>query len=134
MINKSVLYFCNMKYIALLLIPSLFVSCYQIERNCNDFKTGTYKSKITIDGVIYKSTFSRDSLLQVESFEGTVDSTYVRWINNCEVVFKTINPKNRAEKKDIHLKILTTSKDSYSFEYGYVGDTYKRQGEATRIN
>jgi|TARA_B110000003_G_C16503777_1_gene478427 hypothetical protein len=73
-------------------------------------------------------------LLQVESFEGTVDSTYVRWINNCEVVFKTINPKNRAEKKDIHLKILTTSEDSYSFEYGYVGDTYKRQGEATRIN
>jgi hypothetical protein len=123
-----------MKYIALLLIPYLFVSCYQIERNCNDFKTGTYKSKITIDGVIYKSTFSRDSLLQVESFEGTVDSTYVRWINNCEVVFKTINPKNRAEKKDIHLKILTTSEDSYSFEYGYVGDTYKRQGEATRIN
>jgi hypothetical protein len=123
-----------MKYIALLLIPSLFVSCYQIERNCNDFKTGTYKSKITIDGIIYKSTFSRDSLLQVESFEGTVDSTYVRWINNCEVVFKTINPKNRAEKKDIHLKILTTSEDSYSFEYGYVGDTYKRQGEATRIN
>ena len=123
-----------MKYIALLLITSLFVSCYQIERNCNDFKTGTYKSKITIDGIIYKSTFSRDSLLQVESFEGTVDSTYVRWINNCEVVFKTINPKNRAEKKDIHLKILTTSEDSYSFEYGYVGDTYKRQGEATRIN
>tara|TARA_B100000768_G_scaffold27057_1_gene25283 strand:+ start:623 stop:994 length:372 start_codon:yes stop_codon:yes gene_type:complete len=123
-----------MKYIALLLIPSLFVSCYQIERNCNDFKTGTYKSKITIDGIIYKSTFSRDSLLQVESFEGTVDSTYVRWINNCEVVFKTINPKNRAEKKDIHLKILTTSEDSYRFEYGYVGDTYKRQGEATRIN
>ena len=50
------------------------------------------------------------------------------------MIFKTINPKNRAEKKDIHLKILTTTKNSYKFEYGYIGDTNNRQGEATRIN
>ena len=123
-----------MKYIASLLVLSLFVSCYTIERNCTDFKTGTYKSEITINGVLYTSKFSRDSEIQIETFKGVIDSSSVRWINDCEMVFKTINPKNRAEKKDIHLKILTTSKDSYSFEYGYIGDTNKRQGEATRIN
>ena len=123
-----------MKYIASLSVLSLFVSCYTIERNCTDFKTGTYKSEITIDGVLYTSKFSRDSEIQIETFKGAIDSSSVRWINDCEMVFKTINPKNRAEKKDIHLKILTTSKDSYSFEYGYIGDTNKRQGEATRIN
>ena len=123
-----------MKYIVSLLVLSLFVSCYTIERNCTDFKTGTYKSEITIDGVLYTSKFSRDSEIQIETFKGAIDSSSVRWINDCEMVFKTINPKNRAEKKDIHLKILTTSKDSYSFEYGYIGDTNKRQGEATRIN
>ena len=123
-----------MKYIASLLVLSLFVSCYNIERNCTDFKTGTYKSEITIDGVLYTSKFSRDSEIQTETFKGAIDSSSVRWINDCEMVFKTINPKNRAEKKDIHLKILTTSKDSYRFEYGYIGDTNKRQGEATRIN
>ena len=123
-----------MKYIASLLVLSLFVSCYNIERNCTDFKTGTYKSEITIDGVLYTSKFSRDSEIQIETFKGAIDSSSVRWINDCEMVFKTINPKNRAEKKDIHLKILTTSKDSYRFEYGYIGDTNKRQGEATRIN
>jgi hypothetical protein len=123
-----------MKFIASLLVLSLFVSCYTIERNCTDFKTGTYKSEITIDGVLYTSKFSRDSEIQIETFKGAIDSSSVRWINDCEMVFKTINPKNRAEKKDIHLKILTTSKDSYSFEYGYIGDTNKRQGEATRIN
>ena len=52
----------------------------------------------------------------------------MRWINDCEMVFKTIRPKNRAEKKDVHLKILTTTKDSYKFEYGYVGDTNKQKG------
>ena len=123
-----------MKYIASFLVLSLFVSCYTIERNCTDFKTGTYKSEITIDGVLYTSKFSRDSEIQIETFKGAIDSSSVRWINDCEMVFKTINPKNRAEKKDIHLKILTTSKESYRFEYGYIGDTNKLQGEATRIN
>ena len=123
-----------MKFIASLFVLSLFVSCYTIERNCTDFKTGTYKSEITIDGYLYTSKFSRDSEIQIETFKGVIDSSSVRWINDCEMVFKTINPKNRAEKKDIHLKILTTSKDSYRFEYGYIGDTNKRQGKATRIN
>ena len=123
-----------MKHITLLLGVLFFVSCYDVERNCNDFKTGTYKSEITINDVLYTSIFTRDSILQIEEFKSTIDSTTVRWFNDCEMIFKTINPKNRAEKKDIHLKILTTSKNSYKFEYGYVGDTNKRQGEATRIN
>ena len=118
----------------LLLGVLFFVSCYNVERNCNDFKTGSYKSEITIDDILYTSKFTRDSKLQIEEFKGSIDSASVRWINDCEMIFKTINPKNRAEKKDIHLKILTTTKNSYKFEYGYIGDTNNRQGEATRIN
>ena len=123
-----------MKYLYLFFFFVFISGCYDIDRNCNDFKTGTYKSEITIDGVLYTSKFSRESEIQIETFKGTIDSSSVRWINDCEMVFKTINPKNRAEKKDIHLKILTTSKNAYKFEYGYVGDTNKRQGEATRLN
>lgn len=122
-----------MKYL-FLFTTALCFSCYDVERNCNTFKTGTYESIITIDGKDYKSTFSRTSDLQVENFNGVIDSTKVRWLNDCEMVFKTINPKNRAEQKDIHLKILTTTKDTYKFEYGYVGDTNKQKGEAKRVN
>jgi hypothetical protein len=50
------------------------------------------------------------------------------------MVFKTLNPKNRAEQKDIHLKILTTTQQGYKFEYGYVGDTNKQKGVAKRLN
>jgi len=121
-----------MKYL-IILSALVFSSCYEVERNCNDFKTGTFESTITIDRVDYTSTFSRTSELQVEAFNGSIDSTNVRWINDCEMVFKTINPKNRAEQKDIHLKILTTTKDSYRFEYGYIGDTNKQKGEAKRL-
>jgi hypothetical protein len=121
-----------MKYL-IILSALILSSCYEVERNCNDFKTGAFESTISIDGVDYTSTFSRSSDLQVETFNGAIDSTNVRWINDCEMVFKTINPKNRAEQKDIHLKILTTTKDSYKFEYGYVGDTNKQKGEAKRL-
>ncbi len=58
----------------------------------------------------------------------------VRWINDCEMIFKTLNPKNRAEQKDVHLKILSTTKDAYTFEYGYVGSSIKQKGRAKRID
>ena len=83
-----------------------------------------------IDGRIYKSTFSRNRTLQVESFEGKLDSSQVRWINDCEMIFKTMSPKNMAERKDIHLKILTTTDSSYTFEYSYVGENIKQRGIA----
>ena len=119
-----------MRTIPLLLIFLLLSSCYQVERNCTNFKTGEFTSTITINDVDYISSFTRTDKLQIEIFENKIDSSIVRWINDCEVVFKTINPKNMAEKKDIHLKILTTTDSSYTFEYSYVGETIKQKGIA----
>ncbi len=122
-----------MKHISFLLLILLFTSCYQVERNCNDYKTGTFKSTITIDSIDYASTFKRLDTLQIETFENKTDSASVRWINDCEMIFKTINPKNMAERKDVHLKILTTTDSSYTFEYSYVGKTNKQKGIAIKI-
>lgn len=110
-----------------------FTSCYQIERNCSDFKIGKFESNIIINDVKYSSTFERTKSLQIETFEGKTDSSTVRWINDCEAVFKTINPKNMAERKDIHLKILKTTDSSYTFEYSYVGEAIKQKGNAKLI-
>lgn len=109
-------------------------SCYTKERNCKDFKTGDFYSEVIIDGETYKSTFKRTEKIQVETYNGKVDSSQVRWINDCEVVFKTINPKSMAEEKDIHLKILTTTDSSYTFEYSYVGEALKQKGIAYKAN
>jgi hypothetical protein len=123
-----------LRNILLLSLLLLFTSCYQVDRNCVDFKTGAFKSSITIDSVSYTSNFIRTNNLQIETFENKTDSTTVRWINDCEVVFKTINPKNMAERKDIHLKILTTTDSSYTFEYSYVGETIKQKGIAFKVD
>lgn len=118
-----------MKFLPLLLLFSLF-SCYETTRQCTDFKTGEFYSEVTIDGEVFKSTFKRSDTLQVEVYNNKVDSSQTRWINDCEVIFKTINPKNMAERKDIHLKILTTTDSTYTYEYSYVGETIKQKGIA----
>jgi len=123
-----------MKLILLFVLLFCITSCYQNERNCSDFKTGTFTSEVTINDVVYTSNFSRTEKLQIETYNGKIDSSEVRWINDCEVIFKTINPKSRIEKKDIHLKILTTTDSSYTYEYSYVGETKKQKGIAKKIN
>lgn len=122
-----------MKKLLYLLLALLVISCYQTERHCKDFKTGIFYSEVTIAGVLYKSQFTRSNDLQIEMYNGKSDSAQVRWINDCEVVFKTIHPKNMAEHKDIHLKVLTTTDSSYTFEYSYVGETKKQKGIAYKI-
>lgn len=118
----------------LTLITIMLSGCYNVERNCSEFTTGTFSSEVVIEDKTYMSNFIRTDSFQVERFEGSIDSSTVRWINDCEVVFHTINPKRMIDKKDIHLKILTTTDSSYTFEYSYVGETRKQRGIAFKTN
>lgn len=109
-------------------------SCYNIERNCSDFKTGKFEFNYEVDGVKKISNFVRNDTLEIDTFEGKVDSSSVRWINDCEFVLEKINPKNMAEKQAIHMKILSTTENSYTFEFSKLGDTQKQKGTVTKIN
>lgn len=124
----------TMRFILLAILTTMLSGCYSAERNCLNFTVGEFASEVVIDNETYTSYFVRTDSLQVETFEGKTDSTTVRWINDCEVIFHTINPKSMIDKKDIHLKILTTTDSSYTFEYSYVGETKKQRGIATKTN
>ena len=121
------------KYILLIPIFLLF-SCYNVERNCQDFKTGTFRSEVTINGLKKQTNSIRTDTQVVETYEGKTDTASIRWVNDCEYVLQKINPKNRAESKAIAIKILTTSEKTYTFEFGIVGGNQKQKGTATRIN
>ena len=123
-----------MKKVCAILCFFGFLSCYQTERHCEDFKTGEFYSEININGELFTSSFKRTEDLQIEVYNNKIDSSKLRWINDCEVIFKTINPKSMNEKKDIHLKILTTTDSSYTFEYSYVGETKKQLGLAFKTD
>lgn len=115
-------------------LPFLLYGCYTQERNCSDFKTGTFLFEQEINGEKHQSTFVRTENLQIETYQQKTDTASVRWINDCEFILQKINPKNMAEEKGIHMKILTTSADGYIFEYNIVGDTHKQKGTIVKID
>lgn len=112
----------------------LLQSCNVPERNCRDFKTGTFTFETILDGELVATKFTRNDTLEVDYFNGKADSSSVRWINDCEYVVKKLHPKNRAEEKAIHMKILSTDGDLYTFEYSLVGKTLKQRGTAKKTN
>lgn len=120
----------------LLILPAilLLVSCYQQERNCTDFKTGKFKFEQVIDGKTETTIFERTEDLEIDTYEGKSDTASIRWINDCEYIVQKIHPKNMQEKKAVHMKILTTKEDSYTFEYSFVGDSNKQKGTVTKID
>ena len=110
------------------------MSCYNIERNCADFKTGKFEFEYEVDGVKKVSNFVRNDTLEIDTYEGKTDSSKVRWINDCEFVLEKINPKNMAEKQAVHMKILSTEGNSYTFEFSRLGEAKKQKGNVTKIN
>lgn len=125
----------QMKIFTFLLLLVTISSCYQVERDCTKFKNGKYEFTYIIDGVEISGKFIRKDNLQVEYYNGKTDSSSVKWINDCEFIANTINPKTMAEKKPVHIKILTTSEESYKFEYSLVGkEKNKQRGIAKKID
>ena len=122
------------KKINSLLLTILFISCNNPDRDCKDYHTGNFYSETTVNNKTYKSAFLRkDNGIQIEEFEGKVDSSSVRWVNDCEMILSPVNPKSLTEKKNILIKILTTTDSSYTYEYSYVGENKKLKAEAFRI-
>lgn len=110
------------KGLFLLCLIFILSSCYEVERNCNAFRTGTFTYTTLVNSEIQISRFYRDSLFEIEEFMGKIDTSRVRWINDCEFILTKLNPENNLDKKPIRIKILTTSRNEYTFEYSQVGD------------
>jgi len=124
----------NMKKISFLLLALTVMSCSDRERNCQDFKTGTFEFTQDIDGKKHTSTFTRTETLQIETFNGKTDTASVRWVNDCEFVLQKLHPKTMNERKAISMTILATDENSYTFDYSFVGDAKKQRGTVTKLD
>ena len=111
-----------------------FVGCYHAERNCSEFKTGTFEYEAMVGTELLKTTFIRGDSIEIEHFKGHTDTSSIRWINECEYIVKNLNPKGRSEEKAIHMKIISTNGDEYLFEYNIVGDSKKQKGTVKKVN
>mgnify|MGYP007043433899 FL=1 len=106
---------------------TLFISCYSVERNCEDFHRGTFQFQQIIGDQLQTSTFLRSENLEIEYFNEEIDSASIRWINPCECILTKLNPVSNQDKRPISIKILTTNKNEYVFEYTLVGDQKNKQ-------
>ena len=122
-----------MRLLIALMTSFILTGCYSPERNCAHFKTGTFKYEALIGTEVVTTTFTRNDSIEIDYFKGKVDTSSIRWINDCEYIVQKINPKTMSEKKAIHMKILTTDGNEYLFEYNIVGDTKKIKGTAKKI-
>ena len=119
-----------------LIVLFFIVSCQYPERDCLNFQTGTFEfESISSDGDTLKTKFTRTKDLEIGYFDNKIDSNSVKWVSDCECIYRKINPKSLNEKKAVQMKILSTNKDSYVFEYSFVGDTKNKQrGFVKKIN
>lgn len=117
------------KYLILAFVLMTMASCYQPERNCSDFKTGEFSFDYVLNGEEKTGRFSRNEQYSVEYYDNKIDSATVKWVNDCEFVLQDIKTKS-----SVHMKILSTTADSYTFEYSLVGEAKKIQGIATKTN
>ena len=85
-----------MKKILLLSPLLLLMSCYNVERNCADFKTGKFKFEYEIDGVKKTTVFERNDSIEIETYEGKTDTSTIRWVNDCEYILQKKHPKMKA--------------------------------------
>lgn len=123
-----------MKKIIFILPLLSLLSCYDVERNCKDFKTGKFKFEYEVNGVKKTTVFERKDDIEIETFEGKTDTSSIRWVSDCEYILRKIHPKNMAEEKAVNMKILSTTKNSYIFEFGIVGSDEKQRGTVEKVS
>jgi hypothetical protein len=122
-----------MKYLPIaILILILTTSCYENSRDCVDFKEGTFIWEQESGGKLLKTEFTRTKDLQIERFENKVDTSRIEWVNDCEWRVIPIDPKTNAESRAYLFKILSTNKDSYTFEFTQSGRDQIYKGTAIR--
>ena len=118
-----------------LILSFLFISCYNVERDCIEFRTGFFEFSTSINDSIVKSTFIRTDNYEIEQFKGVKDSSTIRWVNECEFILTKINPKTNQERRPIRIKILRTVGNSYDFEYSQVNNPQKvNRGTVNKIS
>jgi hypothetical protein len=117
-----------------LFILLLLTSCYTIDRDCDEFRTGEFEFSYELNDTIRKSTFIRTIDYEIEEYNNVIDSSSISWVNNCEFILTKLNPKTNQEKRPVRIKIIRTYEDSYDFEYSSVNEPIViKRGEVKRI-
>ncbi len=126
---------CTFKRYFIFFISFLSSSCYEVQRNCSNFRYGTFKYERVIGDKLSTSFFVRNNDIEIEYYNNKIDTSKIKWVNKCEFILTKLNPINNNEKKPISIKIISTHKNYYIFEFSLVGNNKRRQrGKIVKIS
>ena len=118
-----------------IIIFLFFICCYSVERDCLPFHQGTFEFTTIVNDEMKTSYFLRTANLEIETYEGVIDTAAIRWVNDCECILTKLNPTSNQDKRPVQIKILSTERNAYVFEYSMVGDAKNKQrGTIKKIN
>ena len=117
-----------------LFILFLLTSCYNVDRNCENFKIGEFEFTYKLNDTIQRSLFTRTLDYEIEEFNSLIDSSSISWVNDCEFILTKLNPNTNQEKRPVRIKIIRTYENSYDFEYSSVNEPIIiKRGTVTKI-
>ncbi|AXG71191.1 hypothetical protein KORDIASMS9_03447 [Kordia sp. SMS9] len=114
---------------------ALFLSsCYHVEVNCNDFKTGTFEFTYELNGETKTGKSVRTDTLSIDYYDNKIDTFTIRWVNECEFIGRKLRPIDYSDSKPIQMKILSTTENSYLLEYNLLEDqSTKKRGTVIKL-
>mgnify|MGYP001178607222 FL=1 len=114
-------------------ISVTILSCTIPEKSCTKFKVGEFNFESKTNTGVYNSKSIRNDSIEIEYFGNTIDTSKITWVSECEYILRKLKPKNISDQKAVSVKIISTSENSYVFEYSFVGDKENRaRGNAYR--
>ena len=132
---KTLINFCFLTKYLLSFLMFLNFSCHKVDRNCSNFRLGTFKYERVIGDKLTTSLFVRGTDIEIEYYNNKIDTSKINWVNECEFILRKQNPTNNLEKKPISIKIISTHKNYYIFEFSLVGDNKNRKrGKIIKIS
>ena len=77
----------------------LIINCSLPEKKCTLYKKGSFEFKTKINNEFVISKFIRNDSLEIEYFQNKIDTSFVRWVSDCEFILTKKNPESMEDKK-----------------------------------
>ena len=111
----------------------LFSSCKTEEKlDVKSFRIGTFEIPATKE--YSKTLIKRIDNLQIETYEGKVDTLLIHWKNDFNYTLNMLNMMNGMEEDPIHVQITRLNSDSYEFTAVIGHSNFKQNGKVFKIS
>ncbi|WP_196888041.1 hypothetical protein [Aureivirga sp. CE67] len=120
------------KGLLILAIAFTAISCGSDKTDTSKrFRTGTFE--VPAGENHDKFTFVRKDSLQIENYNGVIDTLVIHWEDDFNYTAKYLHPKKSIEKETFHFRITGVKKDSYTYRFKIGNSNFNQEGTVMKI-